>query len=136
VRRIATFALAILISNFGYPNDWNTELARLMRGQSGTAVLVDVRSGHILAAYHPEVAARRLARPGSAFKPFTLLAPVEVRQAHFHGFVGLQTKSPCRHARPFLLAPADWAPTGRVGTCLLLQRLLCHLWTATERRRT
>jgi cell division protein FtsI/penicillin-binding protein 2 len=74
VRRIATFALAILISNYGYPIDLNTELARLMRGQSGTAVLVDVRSGHILASYHPEVAARRLARPGSAFKPFTLLA--------------------------------------------------------------
>ena len=74
MRRIATFALIILSSNYGYANDLNTELARLMRGQSGTAVVVDVRSGHVLAAYHPEVAARRLARPGSAFKPFTLLA--------------------------------------------------------------
>jgi penicillin-binding protein 2 len=74
VRRIATFALVILISNYGYANDLNTELARLMRGQSGTAVVVDIHSGHILAAYHAGVAARRLARPGSAFKPFTLLA--------------------------------------------------------------
>ena len=74
MRRIAAFALVILISNYGYANDLNTQTARLMRGQSGTAVVVEVRSGHILAAYHPEVAARRLARPGSAFKPFTLLA--------------------------------------------------------------
>jgi cell division protein FtsI/penicillin-binding protein 2 len=54
--------------------DLNTELARIMRGRSGTAVVVDVASGRVLAAYHPNVAARRLARPGSAFKPFTLLA--------------------------------------------------------------
>lgn len=45
-----------------------------MRGRSGAAIVVDVRSGHLLAAYHLDVAARRLARPGSAFKPFTLLA--------------------------------------------------------------
>lgn len=45
-----------------------------MRGRSGTAVVVDVASGRVLADYHAEVAARRLARPGSAFKPFTLLA--------------------------------------------------------------
>ena len=73
MRRIAAFALVILINN-GYANDLNTQMARLMRGRSGTAVVVDVSSGHILAAYHMEVAARRLARPGSAFKPFTLLA--------------------------------------------------------------
>jgi len=73
VHRISAIALAILI-NHGYANDLNTQMSHLMRGQSGTAVVVDVSSGHILAAYQPEVAARRLARPGSAFKPFTLLA--------------------------------------------------------------
>jgi cell division protein FtsI/penicillin-binding protein 2 len=54
--------------------DANPQLARIMHGSSGTAVVVGVTDGRILAAYHPAVAARRLARPGSAFKPFTLLA--------------------------------------------------------------
>jgi cell division protein FtsI/penicillin-binding protein 2 len=57
-----------------YASDLDAELARIMHGRSGAAVVVDVSSGHVLAAYRPEVAARRLARPGSAFKPFTLLA--------------------------------------------------------------
>jgi len=64
----------LLIANYGYAGDLNAELARIMRGRSGTAIVVDVGSGHLLATYHPEVAARRVARPGSAFKPFTLLA--------------------------------------------------------------
>jgi len=55
-------------------SDLRTQLAQIMRGRSGTALVVEVQSGHVLAAYHPDVAARRLARPGSAFKPFTLLA--------------------------------------------------------------
>jgi len=55
-------------------SDLDAELARIMHGRSGAAVVVDVNSGHVLASYHPEAAARRLARPGSAFKPFTLLA--------------------------------------------------------------
>jgi cell division protein FtsI/penicillin-binding protein 2 len=45
-----------------------------MAGRAGTAVVLDVDSGRILASYHPEVAARRLTRPGSTVKPFTLLA--------------------------------------------------------------
>jgi cell division protein FtsI/penicillin-binding protein 2 len=45
-----------------------------MAGRRGAAVVVDVQSGHILAAYHLDVAARRVAHPGSAIKPFTLLA--------------------------------------------------------------
>jgi cell division protein FtsI/penicillin-binding protein 2 len=47
---------------------------RAMTGRAGTAVALDVKSGRILAHYHLEVAARRLARPGSTVKPFTLLA--------------------------------------------------------------
>jgi hypothetical protein len=108
VRRIATLALVILISNYGYANDLKAELAGLMHGPSGTAVVVDVRSGHMLAAYHPEVAARRLEHPGSAFKPFPLLARLKSGQLASTEFAGLQRKSPCRHARPFLLAPAHW----------------------------
>lgn len=47
---------------------------RAMRGRAGAAVVCDVRSGRILAHYRLDVAARRLATPGSAVKPFTLLA--------------------------------------------------------------
>jgi len=45
-----------------------------MAGRSGTALVLDVDSGRVLAQYRPDVAARRLVRPGSAIKPFTLLA--------------------------------------------------------------
>jgi len=62
------------VCNSGFAGDLNAELARAMHGRSGAAVVVDVTSGHVLALYHPSVAARRLVRPGSAFKPFTLLA--------------------------------------------------------------
>jgi cell division protein FtsI/penicillin-binding protein 2 len=47
---------------------------RAMTGHAGTAVMLDVGSGRILAHHRLDVAARRLARPGSAAKPFTLLA--------------------------------------------------------------
>jgi penicillin-binding protein 2 len=49
-------------------------MTEAMASKSGTAVVIDVSSGSVLAAYHPETAARRLALPGSAIKPFTLLA--------------------------------------------------------------
>jgi cell division protein FtsI/penicillin-binding protein 2 len=45
-----------------------------LSGQAGTAVVLDVASGKLLARHRLEVAARRLAAPGSAIKPFTLLA--------------------------------------------------------------
>ena len=48
-----------------------------MAGRKGTAVVVDVRSRQILAASHLDVAARRLVRPGSSIKTFTLLALLE-----------------------------------------------------------
>jgi cell division protein FtsI/penicillin-binding protein 2 len=67
-------AAILLIANYGYASDLNAELLRIMHGRPGTAIVVDVPSGNLLAVYHPEVAARRLAQPGSAFKPFTLLA--------------------------------------------------------------
>ena len=47
---------------------------RAMAGRSGTAVVIEVATGKVLAAYHSEAAARRVALPGSAIKPFTLLA--------------------------------------------------------------
>ncbi|MGH9794901.1 MAG: penicillin-binding transpeptidase domain-containing protein [Candidatus Acidiferrales bacterium] len=45
-----------------------------MAGRSGTAVVVDVQSGRILASYQLEIAAQRLVLPGSGVKPFTLRA--------------------------------------------------------------
>jgi cell division protein FtsI/penicillin-binding protein 2 len=45
-----------------------------MAGRAGAAVVLDVHSGRILASYHLDVAGRRLTRPGSVVKPFTLLA--------------------------------------------------------------
>jgi penicillin-binding protein 2 len=64
----------VLLVKVSYASDLPRQVAHVMRGRSGAAIVVDVRSGHLLAAYHPDVAARRLARPGSGFKPFTLLA--------------------------------------------------------------
>ena len=48
-----------------------------MAGSRGTAVVLAVNSGQILAAYHLKVAAQRLAAPGSSVKPFTLKALLE-----------------------------------------------------------
>ena len=45
-----------------------------MAGSRGTAVVLAVDSGRILAADHLQVAAQRLAAPGSSIKPFTLQA--------------------------------------------------------------
>jgi len=47
---------------------------RAMAGRRGAAVVVDVQSGQLLAAYRLDVATRRVVHPGSAVKPFTLLA--------------------------------------------------------------
>lgn len=50
---------------------------RALAGRSGTAVVVEVDSGRLLAHYRLEVAARTLAAPGSTVKPFTLAALLE-----------------------------------------------------------
>lgn len=68
---------------------------RAMTGRSGTAVVIDIGSGKVLAAYHPETAARRVALPGSAIKPFTLLALLE------SGKVNAQTALLCK--RPLII---------------------------------
>ena len=62
-----------------------------MAGRRGAAVVADVRSGHILAAYHLDVAAHRVAHPGSAIKPFTLLALLQA------GKLDGQTALMCKH---------------------------------------
>jgi penicillin-binding protein 2 len=52
-------------------------LTRAMGNERGTAVILDVHSGRILASSHLDVAARRVAAPGSSIKPFTLLAVLQ-----------------------------------------------------------
>ncbi len=45
-----------------------------MTGRRGSVAVVDVQSGRLLAAYNLKGAARRVAPPGSAVKPFILLS--------------------------------------------------------------
>ncbi len=59
-------------------------VSQAMAGRRGTAVILDVRSGRVLAAYHLEVAARRVAHPGSSIKPFTLMALLEAGKVDEH----------------------------------------------------
>jgi cell division protein FtsI/penicillin-binding protein 2 len=95
-----------------YPTLWDTAFAqnraktsspsalqqaavRAMAGRSGTAVVIEVATGKILAAYHLDVASRRLALPGSSMKTFTLLALLEA------GKINEQTTLMCK--RPLTL---------------------------------
>jgi len=48
-----------------------------MRNKAGAAVVLDAATGNLLASYHPDAAARRVALPGSTIKPFTLVALLE-----------------------------------------------------------
>jgi len=48
-------------------------VAQAMAGRQGTAVVMDVRSGQVLAAHRLEAAERRMVRPGSTIKPFVPL---------------------------------------------------------------
>lgn len=68
-------AVALAASAFALgAEDLQSAMNRVMKGRAGTAVALDMDSGRIVAKYNLEVAARRLARPGSVIKPFTLLA--------------------------------------------------------------
>jgi penicillin-binding protein 2 len=61
-----------------------TATVRAMAGRRGSAVIVAIRSGQVLAAYHLDVAARRLVQPGSSIKPFTLLALLQAGKVDAH----------------------------------------------------
>ena len=63
-----------------------------MAGKRGTAVLLDVATGRVLAAYRLDVAARRVVYPGSSIKPFTLVALLDV--AHLDPHAALACKRP------------------------------------------
>ncbi len=61
-----------------------TAIARAMAGRRGAAIVIAVQSGHVLAAYHLDVAARRVVHPGSSIKPFTLLALLQAGKLDAH----------------------------------------------------
>jgi len=92
----AVFALTLSIQIPAYATAAEEALqvaaSRAMAGRSGTAVVLDVRSAQVLAAYHLDVAARRVVRPGSSIKPFTLLALLEL------GKVNEQTALMCKRS--------------------------------------
>lgn len=48
-----------------------------MAGRNGTAVVLDVASGRVLASHRLDIAAQRVVAPGSTLKPFTLQALLE-----------------------------------------------------------
>jgi cell division protein FtsI/penicillin-binding protein 2 len=58
-------------------DEFQAAVERVMAGQAGTAVVVEVDSGRLLASYRLEAAARTLVSPGSTLKPFTLAALLE-----------------------------------------------------------
>src|ERR1700683_3240840 len=66
---LCTSALAVAQET---KSDLQPVVTRAMAGSRGTAVVLAVESGRILASYHLKVAAQRLASPGSSIKPFTL----------------------------------------------------------------
>ncbi len=63
-----------------------------MAGRSGTAVVLDVHTGQVLASYRVDVAAQRVVHPGSSIKPFTLMALLEI------GKVGAGTALVCKRS--------------------------------------
>lgn len=59
-------------------------VTRSMTGKRGTAVVLDVASDKVLAGYQLDVAARRLALPGSSIKTLTLVALLEAGKINEH----------------------------------------------------
>ena len=72
--------IILLLTSSLFGAEYDKALAKVMAGRVGTAVVVNVASGRILGAYRLDTAEWKLARPGSTFKPFTLLALLESGQ--------------------------------------------------------
>ncbi len=68
---------AVLLSAQAPRGPLHEALRTALAGRPGTAVVMEVESGRLLAAVDLERAARRLAAPGSTVKPFVLQALLE-----------------------------------------------------------
>jgi cell division protein FtsI/penicillin-binding protein 2 len=68
---------ATYLQNTGANGKLQLAVERAMEGRAGAIVVAEVAAGEILAARGLDVAAHRLERPGSAVKPFVLMALLE-----------------------------------------------------------
>jgi cell division protein FtsI/penicillin-binding protein 2 len=75
---------SLLLWNVPYPAQQGNSgaslesvITKLMVGKPGTAVILDVQSGKILAQSNLKVAAQRVTTPGSVVKPFALMRLLE-----------------------------------------------------------
>jgi cell division protein FtsI/penicillin-binding protein 2 len=113
--------------------------SRAMAGRTGSVVVIDVAAGKVLAAYHPEAGARRVVLPGSAIKPFTLLALLE------SGKVNQQTALMCNRSlaiaghklnctHPALKQPIDAATALAYSCNTYFARMATRLTPAELRR--
>jgi len=77
-RPLANLLLLVFLSDAvalaSDPTQLQPALAAAMAKHPGTAIVLDVSSGKVLASHRLDIAARRVASPGSTIKPFTLLA--------------------------------------------------------------
>src|SRR5262245_4662633 len=92
-----TCIIAALLLPLSFEAARQTRTAQLQRAvdeamgrAQGAVIVLDAGTGRLLAANHMEVASRKLVRPGSTVKPFTLLALLDA------GIVGVQTRLLCR----------------------------------------
>src|SRR5688500_547449 len=88
---ILLLSLSLISSFMPAADGLQQSVSDAMRSRQGTAFVMDVQSGQILASYQMDVAARRVASPGSTVKPFTLLALLDA------GFVSEETAVFCPH---------------------------------------
>ena len=106
-----------------------------MAGKRGTAVVMDIATSKVLAGYHLDAAARRVALPGSSIKTFTLLSLLET------GKINDQTRLMCKRSLTVgghhQLHPSGCEAAVRSGnrSRLFLQYLFCQTGDAAQRSR-
>jgi stage II sporulation protein D len=71
--------------------DWNQSVATAMAGRPGVAVVVERRSGRILASNNSALAQNMAALPGSTLKPFAVWALLDLHR------MGATESLPCPH---------------------------------------
>lgn len=75
MRRVASLLTVCFLSCFAAgAADLQPAVTSAMAGKQGAAVVLDVKSGSLLASHRLDIAARSLVRPGSTIKPFVLAA--------------------------------------------------------------